>query len=197
MDRTQAAIHYVSQAELALQQVLEWCNATYGPQAGDRLSRMFGDTLFGQNLAVYCDIGEVLSLWGVLSRVAISEKVYGGEFIVMLHNQISMYVEPAVIAQGQELNSVSNLTPLGSHLVSTIARSHPLAVLPTAELHVELANYNQFFQDVPKPEQVITILSAFPWMAVMYLLTFSKPSTLKAVLKSFQIDQGVANPTGA
>lgn len=197
MDRQQAAVHYVSQAELALKSVLDWCSNTYGPQHADQLSRMFGDILFGQNLTVYCDIGEVLSLWSVISRRPISEKVYGGEFVVMLHNQFSMYVEPAVIAQSQDLKALTNLTPLGNHLVSTIARAHPLASLPEDKFHDELASYKGFFEDVPKPDQVITILSAFPWMAVMYLLAFSQPGTLKTVLQSYQISQGAANVTGA
>lgn len=197
MDRQQAAVHYVSQAELALKSVLDWCSSTYGAQHADQLSRMFGDILFGQNLTVYCDIGEVLSLWTTISRRAISEKVYGGEFIVMLHSQFSMYVEPAVIAHSQDLKALTNLTPLGSHLVSTIARAHPLAALPAGKFNEDLASYMGFFEDVPKPDQVIAILSAFPWMAVLYLLAFSQPITLKTVLQSYQLGQGAANLTGA
>jgi len=198
MDRQQAAIHYISQAEIALKTCLEWCKATYGTPAADQLSRLLTNTLFSENLAAYTEPGEVLSLWGVISRSPITEKVYGGEFIMMLFNQFSMYVEPAVVDKSESPTNVNNLTALGKHLVSAIARAHPLVKYPETEMHVELANFNSFLTDLPTPEQVIAILSYFPWIAPLYLLMFSQPGTLKSVLHEFQINSGsTPNGTGA
>jgi hypothetical protein len=52
-------------------------------------------------------------------------------------------------------------------------------------------------KDVPTPAQVISILSYFPWMAPFYLLMFSQPETLKAILVGYQSTTPAANATGA
>lgn len=185
MDRQQAAVHYISQAELALKNVLDLCLTTYGQDAADKLAKMFTDNLFGQNLPSYCDYGEVLSLWGVISRLLISERSYGGEFIIALSQQFHMFVDPAVPASVNEVESMNNLSPLGAHLVGAICRNHPAIALPETAFHEELAAYNLFMQDVPRPIQVLKILTYFPWMAPLYLLSFSDPNTLTTLLQSY------------
>lgn len=197
MDRQQAAVHYLEQAEIALRTSLEWCKAAYGQQAADQLSRMFSDTLFAENLTAYTEPGEVLSLWGAIVRRPITDKVYGGEFLIMLYTQFSYFVEPAVIAEAQSAVATNNLTPLGAHLVSTIGRAHPLLKYPTNEFHDELAGFEAYMKDVPTPAQVISILSYFPWMAPLYLLMFSQPETLKTVLVNYQLNNTPANTSGA
>lgn len=197
MDRQQAAIHYVEQAEIALRTTLEWCKTAYGQQAADQLSRIFSDNLFGQNFAAYNEPGEVLSFWGAISRRPVTDKSYGGEFVIMLHTQFSYFVEPAVISESQSAIAVTNLTPLGHHLVSTIARAQPLLKYPADQFHDELAGFEAFMKDVPTPAQVISILSYFPWMAPFYLLMFSQPETLKAILVGYQSTTPAANATGA
>lgn len=53
MDRQQAAVHYIEQAEIALLSVLQWCDNTYGTPAVDKVARMLIDKLFGENLLNY------------------------------------------------------------------------------------------------------------------------------------------------
>lgn len=194
MDRQEAAVHYVSQAELALANTLEWCKETYGDIAVGQLSRMFTEAVFGENLLSYCEVEEVLSLWGIISRWNISERTYGGEFIVALNQQFNMYVEPAVIASAQDAKNLTNLTALGAHLVSTIARNHPLAVMEHVLVHEELSSYLSFLKDVPKPEEVTILLSYFPWIAPLWLLSFSNPLTLTTLLKSYVVNPGAVKP---
>jgi hypothetical protein len=195
MDRQQAAVHYLSQAEIALRNTLEWCARTYGGPAADKVARLFLDTIGGQNLASYVELSEVLSLWGVISRTSVSPKVFAGEFVIDLNQRFNMFVEPAVIATASSV-SADNLLPLGHHIVSTIARCNPVCTLPTTEFHEELANYVEYFKDIPNPGNVLQILTYFPWMAPLYLLGFSEIHTLSALCGAFVIEPGSAHEAG-
>lgn len=196
MDRQEAAVHYLSQAEIALRNTLEWCARTYGDAAADKVARLFLDTVGGQNLSSYVEVSEVLSLWGVISRSPVAPKVFGAEFVIDLNQRFNMFVEPAVIATADGV-SIDNLLPLGNHIVGAIARCNPVCNIPTDVFHEELAAYVEYFKDIPGPSNVVRILTYFPWMAPLYLLAFSEIGTITALCGAFTIAPGTTPEAGA
>lgn len=192
MDRQAAAVHYIEQAEFALLNMLRWCDNTYGHAAADKVARMFMDKLFGENLLNYCDVLEVLELWGTIGRHAVADRTYGAEFIVSLHQHFSMFVEPPTVPTKLIRGDMRDgLTALGTHLVGAIALAHPAAPMSNTDgFKEELEGYLNYFNDVPTVEQVTTILTTFPWMAPLYLLSLSNSDTLKAFLAKFTFEPG-------
>lgn len=189
MDRAEAAVHYLDHAAEALQVVLERCTRTLGALAAENVARAFIDILFRENLINYCELGEVYSLWGVLSRRQISDRVYFAEFVLSLNQQFNLVVEPAALTLNPSDRRVGydDLTNLGKHLVVAIAVCHPQGTPPGADVHAEVSPYNTYMQDVPDANKVARILVTFPWMAPLYLLSFSVPERVLDILDSFVV----------
>lgn len=196
MDRDEAALHYIEHAVDALDVVLNRCAVTYGPTATEQVSRMFTNLLLIENLVNYCDIGEVFSLWGVVSRTPISDRVYGAEFIIALNQQFSLFVDPPVAPKSPARRAgEDSLNPLGRHLVQTIAGCHHQGTEPDVGVHPEIASYRAFMHDVPTEVGVAGILTNFPWMAPLYLLSLSHPVTLTNILNAW-MPRGAPAETG-
>ena len=196
MDRAEAAVHYITHATEALEVILERCARTQGAGAADQVSRAFTDLLFVQKLPTYCEVGEVYSLWGVESRREVHQRTHMAEFIVALYQQFSMMVEPPHVSNAPG-DRRDGLTAFGQHLVFTIGVDRPsIGDNVGGGVHVETANYSEFFKDIPTRQQVSSILSTFPWMGVLYVLSLSTPESLGTVLTKHVVKTPVVEVAG-
>lgn len=198
MDRAEAGVHYLTHVDDALDTVLKRCQITYGAAAAEQVSRGLTDVLFRENLLSYCDINEVFSLWGVISRKAVTDKTYLAEFIIALHQQFSFMVEPPVMQHNPNDQRVSleSLTPLGRHLAVTIGVDRPNGTPAGSDPHVEAPVYSQYMVDIPDRSQIARILATFPWMAPLYLLSLSLPTNVTGTLSKYVIEKGNTGAPG-